>query len=427
MQTLEKDREWFEDDVLDRFLRYVQVHTTSDRHGTETPTTQRQWDLIRMLESELRGFGIDDITVDERGYLIARLPAASDGKDKSPAGREGGPTIGYMAHVDTTEDYTGENVNPQVHRKYDGGVISAGSLRLDPADFPELLDYKGETVVTTDGTTLLGADDKAGVAEVMTAVRYLLAHPEIPRPAMEIIFTPDEETGKGMDRFPLELLRSQYCYTVDGGDEGTIEAESFTAYKATLEFQGVMIHPGTARGKMVNAARMAAAFITMLPRSESPEATDGRYGFYHPLLMSGSGESAKAEILIRDFDGRLVEQRIAAIHAFADAVRASFPGGKITVTIEKQYRNMYDRIAEDPHGLELLPEAARQTGVAPVFHSIRGGTDGSRLTEMGVPTPNLFAGGHNMHGRFEWVALPSMVRAAKTLVNLAELWASKSP
>ncbi len=426
MQSLIEDQEWFEQDVLERFLRYVRVHTTSDRHGTEAPTTARQWNLTRMLESELRDLGVKDVTVDKRGYLVARLPATGGPTAGTSAGADddaiAAPVIGYMAHVDTTEDYAGENVNPQVHRNYDGGVIAVGSLRLDPTEFPDLLEYKGETVITTDGSTLLGADDKAGVAEIMTAVGYLLAHPEIPRPVIEVIFTPDEETGKGMDRFPLQRIRSTYCYTVDGGDEGTIEAESFTAYKATLEFEGVMIHPGTARGKMVNAARMAAAFVAMLPRSESPEATDGRYGFYHPLRLSGSGESALVEVLIRDFESDLVEQRVAAVHAFADAVRASFPGGKVTASVEKQYRNMYDRIAEEPDGLDLLAKAVQATGIEPVFHSIRGGTDGSRLTEMGIPTPNLFAGGHNMHGRFEWVALRSMVRAAKTLVNLAELW-----
>lgn len=412
---MESDRPWFEADVLERFLRYVRIFTTSDRHGKETPTTPGQWDLARLLERELRDLGVQDVHLDEKCYLIARIPASA---------ADQAPTIGFMAHVDTTEDYSGKDVNPQVHAPYGGGRIELSGATLDPAEFPELADYVGETIITTDGKTLLGADDKAGVAEVMTAVRYLLAHPEVPRPNLEIIFTPDEETGHGMDNFPLDQIRSGYCYTVDGGDEGTIEAESFTAYKARVDFYGRVIHPGTARGKLVNAVTMAGHYLALLPRNESPEATDGRYGFYCPTLVAGGLDHAHVEMILRDFDADIVERRIAAVRSFGEAVQAAFPGGRVVVQVEKQYRNMHDSIATEPRGLDLLARAVRATGMEPIFHSIRGGTDGSRLTEMGVPTPNLFAGGHNMHGRFEWVALRSMVRAAKTLVNLAALWAT---
>jgi tripeptide aminopeptidase len=328
-----------------------------------------------------------------------------------------------MSHVDTSPDSSGEHVQPQLHRSYDGGtLLLGGEVVLDPAEYPALRDYTGETVITSDGSTLLGADDKAGIAEIMTAVAYLHEHPEFPHGPIEIIFTPDEEIGRGMDHFPIDKLRSRYCYTIDGGDEGTVEAECFTAYLARVEFTGRVIHPGRARGKLVNATTMAGTFLSMLPRAETPEATDGRYGFYCPLEVGGDMGSAWVELIVRDFEMAEVERRIEALRSLARAVEASFPGGRVTVEAHEQYRNMRDILADHPNTVERATAAIRETGMEPKLEIIRGGTDGSRLTQMGIPTPNIFTGAQNMHGRHEWVALPAMVRSAKTILNLIRLW-----
>jgi tripeptide aminopeptidase len=415
-QTMETDRGWFEDELLARFTRYVRVFTTSDRHSDEVPSTGRQFDLARMLEAELRELGLDDVDLDDRAYLLARIPASAPELSEVT-------TIGFMSHVDTSPDSSGENVQPQLHRSYDGGaLLLGGEVVLDPADYPALLEYTGETIITSDGSTLLGADDKAGIAEIMTAVSYLHEHPELPHGPIEIIFTPDEEIGRGMDHFPKEKLRARYCYTIDGGDEGTVEAECFTAYFARVEFTGRVIHPGRARGKLVNATAMAGAFLSMLPRTETPEATDGRYGFYCPLEVAGDMASARVELIVRDFEMEEVERRVEALRSFASAVEGSFPGGRVTVEAHEQYRNMRDILAEHPDTVRHATEAVRETGMEPKLEIIRGGTDGSRLTQMGIPTPNIFTGAQNMHGRHEWIALPAMVRSAKTILNLLRLW-----
>jgi tripeptide aminopeptidase len=409
---MELDRQWFEKDLLDRFTRYAKIYTTSDPHVSATPSTERQFDLARLLEQELRELGLDDVELDEQCRLIARVPG-TDGTNGTP--------VGFMAHVDTAPDFTGENVKPQIHENYDGGVITlSGDYSLDPSVYPMLSRYKGETVITTDGTTLLGADDKAGVAEIMSAVRYLIAHPEIAHPPLEVVFTPDEETGRGMNGFPVEKLRSKFCFTMDGTDEGGIEAACFTAYKATVAFTGYSIHPGSARGKLANAATMAAQFVSMLPRSESPEATDGEFGFYCPTEIQGSISSAGVTIIVRDFDHDTVKRRLAYLEQLGKTIEGAFPGGTVRVSSEKQYLNMADALAEHPHVLSSIEDAIRETGMEPVVHQIRGGTDGARLTEMGIPTPNIFTGGQNLHGRYEWIALPAMVRATKTIINLVQ-------
>jgi tripeptide aminopeptidase len=409
------DRDWFEADLLDRFLRYVRVHTTSDPHVPTTPSTERQFDLARMLEGELHDIGFSDVTLDDHCNLVARLP-----------GNAKGTPIGFMAHVDTAPDFSGEGVDPQVHETYDGGVIRLNDEHsLDPAEYPMLARYEGETVVTTDGTTLLGADDKAGVAEIVSAVKYLVQHDEIPRPDIEVLFTPDEETGRGMETFPVDALRSRFCVTVDGTDEGAIEAECFTAYKATVSFTGYSIHPGSARGKLANAASMASTFVSMLPRSESPEATDGRYGFYCPTEITGSISEARVSIIVRDFEMEIAQRRLGFLQTLAKTVEQAFPGGSVDVETVRQYVNMAEFLKPHPHFLERIQEAIRQTGMEPELHAIRGGTDGARLSEKGVPTPNIFTGGQNLHGRYEWIALPAMVRASKTLVNLAQLFAEE--
>lgn len=403
-------------EVLERFLRYVRVGTTSDRKSDLTPSTSGQWELARMLEQELAALGLTDIELDEHCYLIARLPATS--------GYEASPVIGLMAHVDTASDVTGENVQPQVVEHYDGEAIAVGEYTLDPREFPALSDYVGDTIVTTDGTTLLGGDDKAGIAEIMTAVRWLVDHPDVPHGEVEIIFTPDEETGRGMDRFPKEKLRSRACYTFDGGAEGRIEAECFNAWRCDISFTGSVIHLGDARGKLVNAVSMAASYISMIPRSESPEATDGYFGYYCPLEIRGNLEHSELEVYLRDHDRAQIERRIEALSAFARAVEAAYPGGSVAVKSEKQYLNMYEVIQKDPLVMDKLREAMTAAGYTPLMHAIRGGTDGSRLTEMGIPTPNLSAGEFNMHSRLEWVPVGALARITDVALKLILAWAS---
>lgn len=399
--------------LLERFLSYVRIHTTSSRESEETPSTPGQWDLARLLESELRELGIEDVHLNERCYLIARIP----GPDPEA------PWIGLMAHVDTTEECSGKGVKPLVHEDYGGGeIVLPAGVTLSPDESPQLRRYLGQTIVTSSGDTLLGADDKAGVTAVMTAAAHLAAHRDEPRCNVEIVFTPDEETGKGMNRFPKESLKSSVCYTVDGGDEGSIEAECFTAYGAHIEFQGVVIHPGQARGRLVNAISMAERFLAMIPGGERPESTDGRYGFFYPMSIQGNVGHAEVEMLLRDFETDGMERRLALIEEAARVVERAFPRGKVTVTTRKQYVNMRESIATRPESVGLLAQAIGETGISPVFHAIRGGTDGARLSEMGIPTPNLFSGAQNMHSPKEWVALPAMERAAATLINLCRLW-----
>ncbi len=401
-----------EERLLERFCRYARRETTSNRHAGTIPSTEAQREFAQALAEELRGLSPRSVEIDEHAFVIARFEAAP-------------PYIGLMAHMDTSADAPGAGVRPIVHRGYDGAAIRlSGGLTLDPAEYPELAGRVGDTIVTSDGTTLLGADDKAGIAAVITALEHITAHPEIPRCSLEVIFTPDEETGLGMSLFPLSRLKSRVCYTVDGGEEGTIEAECFEAYRVKVVFVGKSIHLGTARGKLVNAVEMAGSFLALLPRSESPEAVDGRYGYYCPLEIRGALEEAELEVFIRDFEEHECRRRIEALRAMAAAVQEAYPGGTVRIEPEKQYSNMKRRLDEHPRVLELLRKAISLSGLTPVEKAIRGGTDGSRLTEMGVPTPNLFTGAHNFHSRLEWVSLSGMVRAAETIVHLAGLWAS---
>ena len=413
---MNSNTQWIKEQVLDRFLRYVKIDTTSDRHIEEIPSTPGQWDLLNLLVTELKELGIQDIDLDEHGYLSARIPS------NLPEG-EAAPVIGFMAHVDTSLDITGKDVKPQLHENYDLGVINLGSgYKLDPEEHPELKGYEGETIITTDGTTLLGADDKAGVAEIMTAIEWLKDHPEVPHGEIEIIFTPDEETGKGMNLFPLKKLKSVYAYTVDGGEEGEVENECFNAYEVKIIFDGKVIHLGAARGKLVNAVTMAGQFINMLPMSESPEATDGRYGYYCPLEIQGSLDKVSLDVFLRDHDESEIQRRIDAIRKMADTTQGIYPGGTVELTVNKQYTNMKEFLAKKPRGMEIVEQAVREAGIEPDVKIIRGGTDGSRLSEMGIPTPNIFTGGHNYHSRYEWAVLSSMVKTVQTLLNVIELW-----
>lgn len=401
--------------MVERFIRYVKVDTQSDRHIEDIPSTKGQWDLAWMLESELKALGLSDVSLDNHCYLIARVPA-------SP-GMENKPSIGLMAHMDTASDVTGANVKPALVKDYQGNAIelSAGYV-LDPKNYADLAEHIGDTIITTDGTTLLGADDKAGVAEIMTAVEYLVKHPEIKHGPIEIFFTPDEETGKGMDKFPLAKAKSIACYTFDGGKAAEIESECFTAYSVHAEFSGQVIHIGAARGKLANAVAMAAGFVSLLPRSESPEATDEWFGYYCPIEINGSLEHAELDVYLRDFTNAGMERRIEAIKAFAKTVEAQYPLGKVSLTIKKQYLNMKEELDKHPEVLSNLVKAIEMTGVEHGMRPIRGGTDGSRLTEMGIPTPNVFTGGYNYHSRYEWASVSEMSMAVQTIVNLVQCW-----
>ena len=403
-------------ETIERLVRYAKIETTSDRHAPVIPSTPSQWNLARLLVGELKALGIADVTLDEKCFVIARIPA-SPGLEKKAS-------IGLMAHIDTSSEVSGADVKPRVVTGYDGKAVELSpGWTLDPADFAELKEYVGDTLVVTDGTTLLGADDKCGIAIVMTALSAILRDASKAHGPLYAIFTPDEETGKGMDGFPLEHVRLDACYTFDGGRGGEIESECFTAYEAKLQFTGKSSHPGYARGVMANAVSMAASFVSMLPRSESPEATDGWYGYYHAQEIHGGIESATVDMLLRDFSDEGSSRRQETVRALATAIEAQFPGGKVAVDIRKQYLNMKKKLELSPNVLELLNVAARRAGAEPYSKPIRGGTDGARLTEMGVPTPNVFAGMHNFHSRYEWASASEMVLAVDTTIELVKLWA----
>ena len=404
-------------EVVDRLLRYAKIDTNSDPHIEEIPSTENQWELLRLLKEELTTLGLSDLELDEHGYLIARLPATGEANI---------PAIGFMAHVDTSSDVRGRGVRPELHENYDGGDIELGDGRLlSPREYPELAEHRGDTIITSDGTTLLGADDKAGIAEILTALHWLLNHPDYPHGELEFIFTPDEETGKGMNLFPVDGLHAEYCYTMDGGKRGVIEGECFNAYVSRIRFIGSVIHLGQARGKLVNAVTMAASFVSMLPRAESPEATDGRYGYYAPFEIKGGLDEAELEVYLRDFEKEGMDRRLSALHSIAEAVEAAFPGGEVKLESKRMYSNMREYTDKDPRGMELLDRAVRAAGVEPVHTIIRGGTDGARLSEMGIPTPNVFNGGHNFHSTHEWASVDTMVEATETILHLVKLWAEE--
>ena len=414
------DFELYRDRLLERFLKYVKIDTTSDKSAAGHPSTEGQRELLHILEEELKDLGIEDITLTGGGYLIARIPP-----HPSAAGAE--QYIGFMSHVDTSSDCPGAGVKPVIHRNYRGGVIALeqGTV-IDPAEFPDLETAVGQTLITSDGTTLLGADDKAGLAEIMTAAEILVSKPDIPHCGIEIIFTPDEETGTGMDEFPVKMLKSSCCYTMDGDTAGSVEAECFNAYKVDVNFTGKVIHLGKARGKLVNAVSMAALFVQMLPGNEAPESADGRYGYFCPLEISGGLEHARLEIYLRDFDEKKNLDRIKRLEDIARGVEAVFERGKVEIKPSLQYTNMADRLMEHPAVMANLETAIVESGLTPVRKSIRGGTDGARLTEMGIPTPNVFTGGQNYHSRQEYASLEVMVKAVETIVRLCGLWAGRN-
>lgn len=408
-------------ELLERFTRYVKTWTTSNQDNADNgiiPSEKREADFAQTLAQELNAMGLSDVTVTDHAYVCGRLPAT--------AGYENAPSVGFLAHMDTVAEVSGENVKPNIIENYDGKAISIGNgIILDPEKEIELAEAKGQTIITTDGSTLLGADDKAGIAEIMTALKLMIEDKSFNHGPIEVIFSPDEETGHGMDFVPTEWIRSKQCYTLDGGKGGELEIECFTAYKSEVTFTGISMHTGTARPGMVNAISMAASFLEMLPRGEAPETTDGYMGFYAPMNIEGHIEQTHITLYLRDFTMEKMQKRLDTVEALAKAIEYKFPGGKTQVAHTKQYLNMKDELDKNPGVVAKLVEATRRAGVEPTFNPIRGGTDGSRLTEMGIPTPNIFTGGHNFHARSEWASLDQMETAVKTVVELARLWAEE--
>jgi tripeptide aminopeptidase len=408
------------DDVLDRFLRYARIDTQSSRGSVSFPSTGKQLDLSRLLLDELRGLGLDDAELTDHGYVFATLPAV----EAAP----GAPTVGLIAHVDTSPDAPGAGVEPRVWRSYDGGELvlpgDPGQV-LSPEASPLLGERVGHDIVTSDGTTLLGADDKAGVAEIMAAAAWLVAHPEVPRTRARIGFTVDEEVGHGADHFDLERFGADFAYTLDGQVVGEIENETFSAVELKVTFHGVGVHPGLAKGKLVNAAKLAARFVESLPpRSLSPETTAGREGFVHPYAVEGGAETASVTLIARDHDGEKLERHVELLHRLAEDAVAGEPRAGVTFSRWDQYRNMREALDRVPHVVEAAFEATRRVGLEPKLESIRGGTDGSRLTELGLPTPNLFTGGNEFHSVREWVSAQDLAISAATVVELLKLFAA---
>ena len=403
--------------LLERFLRYVKTWTESNSEQADSgvfPSSPMQTEFAKTLAEELKSIGLKDIFLSEHSYVCARIPATK--------GYETFPSVGFLAHMDTVDEVTGKNVNPQIFKNYDGSVLNIGNgIVLDPAKDKHLAESVGQTIITTDGSTLLGADDKAGIAAIMTAAETIIKQ-NIPHGQIEIIFSPDEETGHGMDNVPTDWIQSKQCYTLDGGHIGELEVECFTAYKSEVTFTGISTHTGTARPNMVNSITMLSAFVNFLPQTESPETTDGYQGFYAPMQISGGIEQSNLLIFNRDFTMEKMQRRLDNIDIFAKAIEAKFPGGKVDVKHTKQYVNMKEKLDQNPLVVEKLTEAVKNLGITPIFSPIRGGTDGSRLTEMGIPTPNVFTGGHNFHSRSEWASLEQMEAASKTVIELVKLW-----
>jgi tripeptide aminopeptidase len=405
-------------DVLDRLLRYVRIDTQSDRAYTQSPSTPGQLELGRLLVDELRGLGLADAALDDKGFVTATLPGNANGA----------PVIGLLAHLDTSPDESGAGVEPLVHRDYDGGAITLprrGTV-LDPATMTELAPKLGHDLVTTSGDTLLGADDKAGVAEVMAAVAYLAAHPELPRPTLRVAFTPDEEIGEGAKLFDIDGFGAACAYTLDGSELGEFTDETFTAASADVVIHGVEVHPGFATGKLVNAARLAGRVLADLPPELTPEATSEREGFIHVWAVEATAGKATIRTIVRDFDDERLAEHVARLRGIAEAVVASEPRARLEVEVKHQYPNMRTYLDRHPGVSEAALEAIRREGLEPTRVPIRGGTDGSILSARGLPTPNLFTGGHEYHSVREWASVQDMASAAAVAVRLAGVWAERS-
>lgn len=407
-------------EIIERFTSYVKVDTQSNENSETTPSTEGQLTLANMLVEELKSIGMEEVSIDENGYVMATLPANTE-KDV--------PTIGFLAHVDTATDFTGKNVNPQIVENFDGNQIILNdeqNIILSPADFPELPQYKGHTLITTDGTTLLGADNKAGIAEIMTAMAYLIKHPEIKHGRIRVAFTPDEEIGRGPHKFDVEAFNAKYAYTVDGGPLGELEYESFNAASAKVTFKGKNVHPGTAKGKMVNSAKIAMEFNSKLPAEEAPEHTEGYEGFFHLSSINGDVEETTLHYIIRDFDRDSFQARKDLVQKITNELRLTYGETRVELEVNDQYYNMKDKIEPVKEIVDIAYEAMENLGIKPIVKPIRGGTDGSQLSYMGLPTPNIFTGGENFHGRFEYISVDNMMKSVETIVEIAKLFEAKA-
>ncbi len=405
--------------ILDRFISYVKIDTESDPKNPTFPSTENQWVLAKLLVKELQEIGLSDIILDDNCYIMATLPSNIDYKV---------PTIGFVAHMDTSPDYTGANVNPQIHENYDGKDIVLNhkeNIVLSPDYFEDLLQYKGQTIITTDGTTLLGADDKAGVTEIVSAMEYLINHPEIKHGNIRICFTPDEEVGKGAHLFDVEKFAAEWAYTMDGSQIGELEYENFNAAGAIVTIEGKIVHPGYAKGKMINSMLIANEFIAALPQNEIPQETTGYDGFYHLHDMHGTVEKTTLEYIIRDHDMDLFLKRKSDFENIAKNINQRLGKEFVSIEIKDQYYNMKDKVVPVMHIVDIAEEAMKDIGIRPLIKAIRGGTDGSQLSFKGLPCPNIFAGGHNFHGRYEYVPLESIIKATEVIVKIAEKVAVK--
>ena len=405
--------------IIDRFISYVTIDTQSDPNNPAFPSTEKQWDLAHLLVDELKQIGLSDITLDDNCYIMATLPSNVNHQV---------PTIGFVAHIDTSPDYTGTNIKPQIHPNYDGKDIilnAEENIVLSPSYFEDLLLYKGQTLITTDGTTLLGADDKAGVTEIVSAMEYLIQHPEIKHGEIRICFTPDEEVGKGAHKFDVAKFGAEWAYTMDGSQVGELEYENFNAAGAVVTINGKIVHPGYAKGKMINSMLIAKDFIAALPQNEIPQETTGYEGFFHLCDMQGEVEKTTLEYIIRDHDMELFENRKNQFEQVAKDLNKHLGQELVQIEIKDQYYNMRKKVEPVMHIVDIAEEAMKELDIKPLIKAIRGGTDGSQLSYMGLPCPNIFAGGHNFHGRYEYVPVESIIKATNVIVRIAELTAKK--
>ena len=406
--------------LINRFFKYIKIDTQSDPNNEEVfPSTEKQWDLANLLVKELKEIGMQDVSIDENAYIMASLPSNVDYKV---------PNIGFIAHMDTSPDFSGTGVNPQIHENYDGKDVVLNekeNIVMTTDYFDDLLMYKGQTLITTDGTTLLGADDKAGIAEIMTAMEYLIAHPEIKHGTIKVGFTPDEEVGKGAHKFDVEKFNAEWAYTMDGSQVGELEYENFNAAGGRVIITGKIVHPGYAKNKLVNSMTIAADFIKALPAKEVPEHTEGYEGFFHLHTMKGEVEETELYYIIRDHDLEIFEKRKALFQKVADDLNKELGEDLIKVVIKDQYFNMRKKVEPVMHIVDIAEQAMKDLGIKPLIKAIRGGTDGSQLSYKGLPCPNIFAGGHNFHGKYEFVTVESMQKATEVIVKIAELTAKK--
>src|SRR5690554_5444831 len=405
--------------IIDRFVSYIKVDTESHPNSNTTPSTIKQWDLANKLADELKEIGMQDVTIDENAYIMATLPS----NVSHPV-----PVIGFISHFDTSPDFTGANINPQIVENYDGKDIVLNkeqNIVLSPDYFDDLLMYKGQTIITTDGTTLLGADDKAGIAEIVSAMEYLINHPEIKHEEIRVGFTPDEEIGRGAHKFDVEKFGADWAYTMDGSQVGELEYENFNAAGAVVSIKGKIVHPGYAKGKMINSMYIATDFINSLPRLETPEHTEGREGFFHLHTVQGEVDKTTLYYIIRDHDKTKFEARKNMLVNLTEELNNQFEDQLVTIEIKDQYYNMREKIEPVMHIVDIAEEAMIQAQITPIIKPIRGGTDGSQLSFMGLPCPNIFAGGHNFHGRYEYIPVESMEKAIEVIVNIARITAEK--